>query len=354
VKGARFTLHDPGDGMTEVLTGPFAEALKSDRARFNARFAEARHERPRLDPAAFLEVLRTTVAPIVDAVDRAAPSRTATAAEALFDLALELAGQDLLGPASRYPHIADGWGVVLPLLARHVAQAPRAVAGAVTNALYNLAATSGARPQEWADAVLRLSDVCPDAETLLKAGQVAAWRAGMAQYRAGALQLCRTLPPAAVRAALGLAPTPAPVNDLVAALSANPWTQVDGADRPTTQTDAPRLAARVGAFRGFGGLFMQPPRVAMAGGQFHVHDGDETWLMTADAFGATFHRAERRPSDKALRQYSLKPDGTLTVGKARVKIDELAEATSHAADRTTLAVTTALSHSVFLFAVPVE
>jgi hypothetical protein len=48
---------------------------------------------------------------------------------------------------------------------------------------------------------------------------------------------------------------------------------------------------RAGAFRGFGGAFLHLPTVRSAQDGWIVQSGDEFWLLIADAFGATFHRA---------------------------------------------------------------
>ena len=37
------------------------------------------------------------------------------------------------------------------------------------------------------------------------------------------------------------------------------------------------------------GLFIAPPIVTASGDNFIVLDGDASWLLTADVFGATFH-----------------------------------------------------------------
>ena len=159
--------------------------------------------------------------------------------------------------------------------------------GALTNALYNLAQTPGARGREWLEGMRALALQCADVAILLKVGQVLAWRAGLAHYRAGALAVCAQLPPALARAALGIPPDEhIGLENVLARLAADPW--LDPA-RPAREP-ALRIVASAGAFRGFGGLFLAPPNVASAGGQFVVLDGEACWLLAAEAFGATFHR----------------------------------------------------------------
>src|SRR5262249_44942976 len=157
-----------------LIAGPLAAALEAGRPRFNALFAQSRRVIPALDPETFAGHLRTVVAPIVEAVSLAAPNRVGPVVDALFELSLELVGQDLL---ARCPELAPGWRQLLCALPAQLAAEPRRLAGSMANALYQLAAVTGARPQEWVEAMVRLGALGPDAGVLLEAGKVAAWRA---------------------------------------------------------------------------------------------------------------------------------------------------------------------------------
>jgi hypothetical protein len=346
-----------------MLSGPFAQILEANRSRFNARFAEARRIQPGLDPLIFAECLRSTVAQVVEAVHHVRPEKAAEAAEVLYDLSLDLLGQEFLGPNSRYPFIVEGWRFLLPRLSRFIAGSPREFVGSTTNALYNLSTTPGARPGEWAASLLKLVEVCPDAPTLLRAGQVAAWRAGMAHYRLSALDLCRDLPPPVALTALGLSPQAEhpPLDTLIDSLKANPWlSPASNLQSPTPLRLAPgaivsnyqlQIVSRVGAFRGFGGLFLEPPLVWPADDDFVVSDGEGTWLLMADVFGATFHRADiKAPSLKTSSPFTINKAGSVSFGKTSRAFPELANANSSAGNNTTLAVTTPFSHAVYLIA----
>jgi len=341
--------------MPSPIIGSFAQILAENRSRFNSKFAAARRYDPKLDAAAFGDHVRSVVAPLVEAVDRENPATTAEAAEALYDLSLDLIAQEFLGPNSRYPYVADGWRVLLPRLPRFIAESPRQFVGSVTNALYNLSATPGARPHEWAASLLDLAEICSDAETLLKAGQVAAWRAGLAHFRTGALELCQTLEPRIARAALGLSPTDEnpPIEAMIKSLLADPWLPPIYADEHPSKDLRLEIVARVGAFRGFGGLFLTPPVVTSADGQFYVSDGQRHWLLTADIFGATLHRADetpRRRDAKPPLPFQIEKDGKVACRSWTRSFPELENFKSAAANETTLAVTSPLSHAVYLIA----
>ena len=333
-----------------MTSGPFAQALAANRARFNAKFAEARHFKPKLNADAFAEHLRSVVAPIVEAVARQNPAATTETVETLYDLSLDLIAEEFLGPASRYPAINEGWKTVLPSLPHHLASAPQAVISAITNALYNLSLEPSARPGGWMKLVLELAPLCPDVDSLLKAGQVAAWRSGLAHYRQGALDVCRALDEKIARAALGLPSSDTqPLTAIIDQLQANPWVR-PGSNLQSLISNL-QIVARVGAFRGFGGLFIEPPVVWAADDHFVVSDGEGTWLLAADVFGATFHRAGlKAPPAKTGSPFTITKAGNVALGKVTRAFPELANANSFAATQTTLAVTTPLSHAVCLIA----
>ncbi|MGB8644418.1 MAG: hypothetical protein WCF84_04225 [Anaerolineae bacterium] len=343
---------------TGLVTGAFARFLEADRARLNAQFVEARRDHVGLDPEAFADLLRTTVAPIVAAVERVQSDAAIPVADCLYALSLTLLGEGFLGPASRYPAIGKGWRELLPALARFLVVDPRRVAGAVTNALYNLSTTGGARPDEWVTRVQQIAALPPDGamgdtsgvDALLRAGQVAAWRAGLAHYRRGAFALCHTLEPPAARIALGLAPAATPVDGILDRLAADPWLDPAAAERPASGARECQIVARAGAFRGLGGLFLAPPTVTAAGEYFDVTDGETHWLLIADRFGATFHRVDALPAPATDTPFRIDKQGRVTNGESSRSFPELANATSAAGNGATLAVTTALSYAVSLVA----
>ena len=344
--------------MPNPATGKFAQILAAKRGRFNSQFAEAKTYRPALDAEAFGSHLTRIVGPVVERVADVKPQQAESVAEALYDLSLDLVGREFLGPHSRYPALAEGWSVLFSQLPERLAEAPWLFPGAITNALYNLSATPGARPAEWMQSVVTLSAACDNVPELLAASQVAAWRAGLAHYRLSALERCRTLRSNISGLALGLPGFKAsfltlPARDsLIAALLADPW--LDPAAPEPPANPALHVVARVGAFRGFGGLFMAPPRVTCPAGQFVVSDGDDQWLLFADRFGSSFQRAASPPTGQPKMSqpyFQLNLEGELTKGQLRAKFPELARSQSSAANDTTLAVTTPLSHAVTLLAV---
>ena len=122
--------------------------------------------------------------------------------------------------------------------------------------------------------------------------------------------------------------------------------------------DGLRVVARVGSFRGFGGLFTEPPLIASnESDDFFVRSGHGCWLLTSDAFGETFHRASVAEFEATkLRPWSL--SGVRLHGSIMEWCDQLlelpvrGEITSTAVNANTFAVTSSLTHAIALIAFP--
>ena len=323
------------------VSEPFARVLRSSRDELNARFVEARQRYATLAGDAFLEFLTSTVDPLVCAVAATCPERCDGVALAAYDVALELVGQRIDGTSGRGTAIDNTWRVVLPAAARIVAIEPSRVLASLSNAAHQVEATPGTNVGVWVEDMSRLASECTTVDELLRVGQVVAWRAGLAHFRRGAIGAAAALPEPLALASVGAAPS-CRWSEIEAHLLASEW--FDPArpdDRRVKGTKEPlRTMSMVGAFRGFGGVFVDPPRVTYGAGHFHVSSADERWLLTADLYGATFHRVT--PNEVQLPD----PVASLPVG---VRVPEgRGSITSVACSETTLAVTWSLTHQVML------
>jgi len=329
--------------VENAVSNALASILRSGRADFNARFAAARRIHSDLDPGAFADFLRTAVDELARAVEKVRPDRLGEVTMAAYEAALELIGQKLAGPGARLASIEEGWRRILPKAASLVAAAPGRLIPAVCNAVHQIASTHGARPAQWIATMEKLGPECGDAEALLKLGQVVAWRAGLAHLRSGAIATADALPEPLALAAVG-AKTGTSWASVREQLLANSWFD------PASGSSVARVVAQAGAFKGFGGLFIEPPIVASSSEHFLVQSDRECWLLTADIFGATFHRA-------SVKEFAAKvPPGLLLKG-SRVafngqsfELPTIGELTSAAANETTLALTSPLTHSITLVA----
>jgi hypothetical protein len=301
--------------MAGLIAGPFAAVLEANRDELNRRFAEVRAAAPALQVDEFVDALRALVTPTVDAVVAGGGGAAVIGTE-LYDIALDLCAQGRLTGAVR-----RGWEQLLPVLARQLAERPRPMIAAVTNALTNLDQAPGARPDQWIRVMTEVAATGTDADNWQRAGLVAAWRSGLAAYRSGALDVAARLDPAVASAALG-------GPDILAALQADPWYD--------PQSDGRRNApVRVGGFRGLGGPFLSPPLVAAGPSGVVATDGDGWWSLFADAFGTAAVRTPV-PPQAPLRELSQAPE----------ELTFIPELTSWTPGPGCLVATSALSYAV--------
>jgi hypothetical protein len=346
---------------TEDVTIPhsevshFLESLKRGRERYNTKFALARHVYPALDGEMFSAHLAKVVGPIVEAVAKENRERVDAVTDVLYDLSMELIGKDFFGRQVRYPAMLEGWEFLLPLIPNLLVQDALTITSSITNALYNLSVETSARPLFWLEAMAEIGARCSEVSAFLEAGKIVAWRAGLAHYREGALKTCRNLKPEIARAALGVAETQNSIDleHLLAQLERDPWLNPSEASNGLKKEKRLRVVREVGAFRGFGGLFISPPNIAYSDGQFLVYDTEQWWTMTADCFGATFHRLGQSLSgvkNESNPNARIDAQGKVEMNGHKASFHTLAEGTSFASDDTTLAVTVPLSHSIYLVA----
>ncbi len=260
--------------MVGLISGAFAGYLEAHRSEINARVAETRRTAPGFDPADFAEVLAGVLPPIVEAVDRRGEGFTAVVAEVLVEAALELCAGGRFGGAVR-----SGWEDLLPVVAGPLTADPRVLVASVTNALANLEESTSGRPGRWTEIMVAVAGREPTVGELLRAGQVGAWRCGMAPYREGALEIAGGLGEDLLALALGATPAE------LARMGADPW--FDPGNPPARPGPI-----RVGGFRGFGGTFLRPPTLTLdPTGRVVADDGVERWLVFADCFGSAVIRA---------------------------------------------------------------
>lgn len=295
--------------MTVNLSPVMQGALAAGRVRFNALFAAARRGND-LDPDVFQAWIREGIAPAVDAAAALHPAAAGRVLEALFTCSLELAVQRVLGAGAREPVVTAGWRCLLPALPGLLSAEPAALSAAVVNALHRLAATVGARPEEWTAAMLRAGPRCADIATFRAAGLVAAWRAGLAQYRGRALSLARRMEPVLAGIVLGLEGTaPEALTAALDGATVDPWRSLE--EQREGPWGEPRLAlvGHLGAFRGFGGQFPLPPRVEARQGSLFACCGHGCWRLFADRYGAVLHREDTPPP--AAQPVLVQPHGQL-------------------------------------------
>jgi len=319
-----------------MISPAFASILASGRAQFNGRAAEARRRFPSLDMAAFGAFLHDGVDPLVVAVATAAPERVGSATLAAYDMALELVGHGLAGPAAKNPFVNTVWRELAPQFSPLLATAPVEVLGMLSNAAIHIASVAGARPAQWQGELAALAAQIATLAQLRAVGQVLAWRAGVAHFRQGALAAADTLPPALALAAFGEPGAQWP--QVRAQLLDYPWRgNADGRE--------------LGSFTGLGGDFGTPPQVRATNDGFIVRSGERHYLLVADAYGAVLHGATAQEYEQANTGMpsSVRLDGaTVHLGARSIALDLPAGDIALAANAHTLAITSPWTHAIRL------
>lgn len=323
---------------------PFQTVLAARRERYNAQFRLARQRNRTLDAQEFLTHLRDVVGPVVDSVG----AKPTPVADALVELSLELAARGRLNRSGG--GVADGLRRLVPALSEFLAADPRRLPASVLNALHHLDISPTGDPAAWIDTMIEIADRLDPADgasPLLDAGVVAAWRCGLAQLRAAALETARRVRPNLLSVAFATRST---VDSAVLdRLADDPWLDpaIAGADRRLLL-----LARRVGGFRGFGGTFTRPPLVSTSDGRWYATDGDGCWRVFADRFGVSLRRVAAIPAGETSGPLVLADGGVVsdTATGATLELPELTDATSWAASGGTLAATTPWTHGILFVA----
>lgn len=329
-----------------MLSEAFVNVLAARRGEYNAQFVAARRAAPELSEEAFKAFLEGSLDPLVRAVAAVHHNAVLETVDAGYAIGLELVAQRLAGPRAHHGYLDQAFRELFPALARFVAAAPDALLPRLCNAVHQLASVPGTRVADWSRSMAQLGPHSGSVEQLLELGQVCGWLCGLAHYRTAALELCGRLPPPLLAALFGVQPDA--VGHALARLAADPW------HVPSTPALGLRLAGTFGGFRGFGGPFLAPPRVARVGQALFVTSGDDAWLVTLDAYGCTLHRA--RPEELAgasvdidRPQVVLSRERVVVAGQG-LPLPDTGVPLSSAGNASTLLYTTAHSYAVSVVA----
>lgn len=326
-----------------MISVPLAEAFEARRSDFNARFRLAAQRYPQLDGQEVLRFIADALDPLVQAVHASRPEAVADVVSVAYDCSLQLAGQRLSLDSGRYAAVPRTWREVLPRAAALIAQQPARVIPALTNAAHQLVSSDSAEADRWIRTLASVAPQCASPDELLAAGQVIAWQCGLAHYREGVLVALRSLPVALACAVLSI--DSGQYETVLRRLQDDRWFNPASRDQERL-----RVARRTGAFRGFGGSFLQPPLLKSSDNGWLVQSADDYWYLVADAFGATLHRS-------TVEEWRAQPEknaehvGTRLVRDGKtLDFPGLGPITSSAASAGAIACTFAHSHEIVLVA----
>jgi len=289
-----------------LIPPDLASRVERHRVALNAAFAAHRAGHPRIDAdgvlrafASLAETARAALADRPDAID--------ALIEPLFAISLELAG-----PRGRLPGLEAHLGRFIALVPHAVSREPDRLLRDAANAYRTLFARCVSAPERWTALMAGTSRLAPTPDELRRYGAIAAWRAGLAEFRQAAIASIGASGSDAVRALLGISdnvamPDPAA---FAAALADNPWADPAALAAGSAQPRA--CFAAIGGFSAFGGVFAAPPVVFAQDGVALAHDGTRCFEIIADRFGAHFAPAGAAPGDR------IAPDPSVVVGPSAI------------------------------------
>jgi hypothetical protein len=328
--------------LSTTLSSALTRALQAGRGQFNARVAEACRSQPGFDTAAVETLLCGPLDQLAIQAAAVDAERANSLLLAAFDVGLTL----ILRGKAELPLVRALWANALPTCLPLALRQPRDTLGNLFNAALYLQSVAGARIPQWAQEMANLGGHCADLATLRGVGQILAWRAGVAHFRSGALQVAHSLPPELALAALAAAPGQ-DIATVLDQLAGGPW--FDPA-RPAER--GLRVVHEVGGFSGFGGPFAQPPEVRALADGFVLRCADRHWYLCADVFGAVLHAgsAEEFAAGSADAGALIFSGGEIRLGDARCALDLPAEGLQLVCGPNTAAACSPHSHFIRLLA----
>jgi hypothetical protein len=337
--------------MGEILNTPLQTVLRERRRRLNGLFLQARVTYPGLSEEAFLAHLRETVVPIAEKAYEADSSCIIVVLETLYEISLRLVAQGLMGPEASHPVIGEAWKALLCAHARHLCRDPMPVATGISNALIHLAGIDPSKATKWQETMLQLGTFAGTPLEWLKAGQVAAWRCGLAQYRDSAIKVAATLDPGLGARAIGLFE---PVGHdayktLLDRMSRQPWVTPEEWLAGGPAGAELKLFAWTGGFIGYGGNFSTPPVPFVRDGRILLRDDSVAWCLEADCFGVALVRSHSDLPQKLLGKkvpMSVDKDCAIMTDHGRFTLKADFAESSYAADGMTVAIVPKDSHKV--------
>lgn len=324
--------------MVSVAVG---RILKRHRALCNRWFAETRHRYPHLDAQVFAQFLQQDAAVLLAQVERAYPDQLEALVLAVYRHGLLLTGLRWCGADSGFVLLQRAWQRYLPECCEQLLQAPERVLIAFAHALRQLQDHPAADGRDWLHRMLALAPLLPQVDDWLRAGQVLAWRCGLAHYRESALQQAQQLNEVALLLALDASGRWPQVREQ---LQRNRWWRPGDALPLTLQEQR-----RIGALAGMGGVFTALPQVMASGERLFVISGQQHFELFADGWGASLQPAPAPDVAENIAPASLQVmRNRVQLGQQVHTVSDIHAITSVACTGDTVALTSADSFQVIL------
>lgn len=329
-----------------MIEGHLAQLLSAQRTHFNQLYRRARLTAPGLDGAVVSASMQRILPAVMTPVLARDPAQGATVLDALYRVSLRLLAQGLIGSEARGAQWESSWVALSQAVPHCLIEQPELVLSAQADALAHVSAQGEQAIGRWRDCMLAVAPEVEGVAQWLQAGQVAAWLAGLAHYRASALRVAAGLPAQlltllfAVDEHAGFA-WPA----LLQSLQRYPWADVNALAHGEEHLDF-QFCAQAGEYEGLAGVFATPPEVCVHEGRLLAFDAHWVWRIYADRYGISFQRQGPRAQWQVAAQNDTP---VLTMSERQVTATIPFLHTSWASDGVSLAVTRADSHRVYFY-----
>jgi len=335
-----------------ALSANMIELLVAHRELLNQMFRRRKAFGTKIDSQAWSQHVGETVLPVVQAVQHIAEERARTTLIDLYEVSLDLFAAGHFSESGNSPTLMQLWKEVLPCLAKTLSRSPKRIAGSFSNAVVALTMESPEIAKRWLGSLQRICGACETPQQLLDVGKVLAWTSGMAIYRHPALVLTQDIHISLLRRLFEVSDTVSEnhIRQWLTDLDSNPWYRRPF-DKKAGQAKVQQVS-RCGAFRGFGGLFLEPPVLFLHDGQIFVSESRNVYQLVADSFGYAFQRMANFEPKKHSQSTtaSINAQGLIRWQGCDNFQSDLVDVSSQAYDGNTLAITLTSSFHVYLFA----
>ncbi len=309
--------------MEKITCQPLVSLLQENAEALNQSVRQAAAASGRFDPAAVPAWFKSVIEPVFESVHKHDKTRSRKVFDVLFRDMLDCLRS---GTAGDELELHRSCRLLLLAGSSLTAANPSRMLKSLTSALKKIMRCSHAATRTWLGMMQKIVAAAASLDELLAAGRFAAWRCGMAHLRLH-LDFSQQLNP--------------DISSVIFDDSAF------GPDLQRPWYSAEKTVAKAaGSFVGFGGEFMRPPRLTLRDNLVFVSDGLQTRVLFADRFGSVLLECPEVFDGSA--DFALNPVTTAPSAAAKI-LGRYKDLTAWVYHDSTLFLTTASSHSVFLF-----
>mgnify|MGYP000978787863 CR=1 FL=1 len=310
--------------MEKITYQPLIELLRENAESLNQLLKSFINGSGRLNTEAVPDWFKEVIEPVFIAVHQHNPALSRRVFDALYNDMLQTLSSAAGHQATQQLRSCRLLLVQNPAL---TAANPGRLIKTLSVATLRISRHSIAAAEKWLALMQKIFAAAGSIDQLLLAARFAAWRCGMAHLRhlTGSLS---TLEPR--------------LRDLIFAEE-----KISEDDlRRSWKNEADAKPFALGAFKGLQGKFVRPPRVFLDNNLVFAADGRYSAVIFADRYGALLHDAPEIPEESipnVLKSADMAPPAAAKI------LSRYPDLTSWVYHDTTLFLTTASSHAIFIF-----